>query len=272
MTAPRVSVVVPTFGRPEFLAEALTSVARQTMGDLECIVVDDGSPGPVSLPFADGRFRLVRHEQNLGIAAARNTGLSAATGEYVAFLDDDDLWTERRLELALADVRPGVIAVCAAGRVGSDRVDVAQVVEPSSCTVMDRNPPSMGSTLLLRSECLPFDPRYRACEDLDWWVRMSRTSRVSAGSGVGWLWRRHSNVRAGHGAQARIDGSLLLLADHADFFGERPRALAYRWIRIGWLSRGVGDNAGARRAALRAVRASPVPRTVARAARLLVGR
>ena len=272
MTAPRVSVIVPTFDRPEFLAEALTTVATQTMADLECIVVDDCSADPVSLPFADGRFRLVRHQQNLGIAAARNTGLAAATGEYVAFLDDDDLWTERRLALGLADARPGVVAVCAAGRVGSDRVDVAQVVEPFSRTVMDRNPPSMGSTLLLRGECLPFDPRFRACEDLDWWVRMSQTSTVSAGIEVGWLWRRHSNLRAGHGAQARIDGSLLLLAVHAAFFHARPRALAYRWIRIGWLSRGLGDYAGARRAARRAVRASSSPRTVARAARLLVGR
>jgi glycosyltransferase involved in cell wall biosynthesis len=272
VSAPRVSVIVPTFGRPQFLAEALATVAAQTMPDLECIVIDDGSTDPVSLPFVDDRFRVVRHEQNLGVAAARNTGLAAATGEHVAFLDDDDLWTECHLECALRLVHPGVIAVSAAGRVGSDRVDVVRVAEPFSHTVMDRNPPSMGSTLVIRDECLPFDPRFRSCEDLDWWVRMSRSSTVAVGARVGWLWRQHSEPRVGHGARARIEGSMLLLSDHAAFFDARPRALAYRWIRIAWLSRDLGDVAAARRAARQAVRSDPAPRTIARAARLLVGR
>ncbi len=272
MTPPRWSVIVPTFGRPQFLSEALRSIAAQTVADFECIVVDDGADEPVVLPFVDHRFRVVRHEQNRGVAAARNSGLAAATGEYVAFLDDDDLWTERRLDIALRTVGPGVIAVCAGGHVGADHVDVPRVIEPFALTVMDRNPPHLGSTAVVRNECLPFDERFRACEDLDWWIRMSRSSTVSVSPQVGWLFRRHAGERAGYGARQRIDGSMQLLAEHAEFFATRPRAAAYRWIRIGWLSHGVGDSAGVRRAARRAVRAHPVPRTTARVARLLIGR
>jgi glycosyltransferase involved in cell wall biosynthesis len=272
MTAPRCSVIVPTFGRPAFLAEALRSVAAQTMADLECIVVDDGTPEPLSLPFSDERFHVLRHPQNLGPAAARNSGLAAATGTYVAFLDDDDLWTERRLELGLERARPGVVAVCAGGRVGSDRVDVPIIVEPFGLTVMDRNPPHLGATAVLRSGCLPFDQRFRTCEDLDWWLRMSRTSGVSVDPEVGWLWRAHEGRRAGYGARERIEGSRQLLEEHAAFFESRPQALAYRWVRIGWLSRSLGDTSGARAAAWRAIRAHPAPRTLARAARLVSGR
>ncbi|GEM_PF-3324321 len=108
--APRVSVVVPLYNGARWIEETLTSIADQTVPDLEVIVVDDGSDD-------DGRERARAHavsprvleQSHLGVAVARNRGLAEARGEFVAFLDQDDLWHPTHVERALAwlDDHPG---------------------------------------------------------------------------------------------------------------------------------------------------------------------
>lgn len=90
---PMVSVIVPTFNRPQLLRVALESLSRQQYQDFEVIVVNDGTT-PVDSVIAEmnqqGRITLVNHDRNRGLAASRNTGLRVAQGTYVAYLDDDD--------------------------------------------------------------------------------------------------------------------------------------------------------------------------------------
>jgi len=92
---PLVSIIVPTRDRPELLEEALQSIARQTFSDWEAIVVDDGSFPAVDAPRLHRRFgarvRVLQHARSRGGAAAKNTGIDAAKGRLLAFLDDDDL-------------------------------------------------------------------------------------------------------------------------------------------------------------------------------------
>lgn len=96
-----VTVVVPTYNRPGFLSEALESVRRQTLRPAEIIVVDDGSTVPLGdLPGA----RVIR-QANAGPSVARNTGIAAARTEWIALLDDDDLWEPEKLELQWEAVR-----------------------------------------------------------------------------------------------------------------------------------------------------------------------
>jgi glycosyltransferase involved in cell wall biosynthesis len=87
------SIVLPTCDREHMLRRAVASVLRQTLTSFELIVVDDG-PGRSDLRWlselSDQRIRLIRNPRPMGVAAARNVGIEAATGEYVAFLDDDD--------------------------------------------------------------------------------------------------------------------------------------------------------------------------------------
>lgn len=95
-----VSVVVPTYERVASVRASLDSVLRQTMPDLEVIVVDDASTdGTADLVRAipDERVRLIVHETNRGGNAARQTGIDAARGRWVAFLDSDDIWLETKL-------------------------------------------------------------------------------------------------------------------------------------------------------------------------------
>ena len=94
MPQPLVSVIIPTYNRSAFLRSALDSVLRQTLDELELIVIDDGSRDdtPALLDsLADRRVEVTTHTLNRGIAEARNSGLLAARGKYVAWLDSDDV-------------------------------------------------------------------------------------------------------------------------------------------------------------------------------------
>ena len=120
---PTVTVVVPTYNRAHLLGRALASVQAQTFDDWECVVVDDGSqddPGEIVRRLDDPRFRIIRHDRNRGASAARNTGIDAARGEYVGFLDSDDEWMPEKLEKQLAVFRDdpeGKIGAVVCGRI-----------------------------------------------------------------------------------------------------------------------------------------------------------
>ncbi len=99
---PRISVVVPAYNAGSFLAEAIDSALEQTRPPEQVVVVDDGSTDDTAA--IAGRYGapvLVHHQPNRGIGAARNAGVALATGDHLAFLDADDLWQPRKLELQL---------------------------------------------------------------------------------------------------------------------------------------------------------------------------
>ena len=92
---PLVTVIIPTYNRARLLGRAIDSVLAQAFTDFELIIADDGSADntrQLVLGYADQRIRYLRHERNQGANAARNTGVMAAGGKYVAFLDSDDEW------------------------------------------------------------------------------------------------------------------------------------------------------------------------------------
>src|SRR5688572_15976770 len=96
-----VSVVIPAYNRENFIKAAVESVQAQDIDDIEIIVVDDCSKDKtvsVVEKMTDPRIRLIKHEQNKGEAGARNTGVRAAQGKYVAYLDSDDTWLPGKLK------------------------------------------------------------------------------------------------------------------------------------------------------------------------------
>ncbi|MFN3919405.1 MAG: glycosyltransferase family 2 protein [Methylohalobius sp.] len=109
MTLPLVSVVLPTHNRRELLAEAIASLEQQSYsGPIEILIADDASSPPVtpsSLPACRLPIRIVRHSTPKGGAAAKNLGIRAARGEYLVFLDDDDLLAPGYVEDALTSLR-----------------------------------------------------------------------------------------------------------------------------------------------------------------------
>ncbi|MHB8754243.1 MAG: glycosyltransferase family 2 protein [Candidatus Acidiferrales bacterium] len=112
----QVSVVIPTFNRSPILGEAFQSVLAQDFQDFEVIIVDDGSTdntAEVVASFTDPRVKYVKKDHNAGCAAAYNTGVRAAEGNYVSILDSDDLWKPDKLEreVRFLDTHPEVQAV-----------------------------------------------------------------------------------------------------------------------------------------------------------------
>jgi len=109
---PMISVIIPFYNRELYLAEAVESVLNQTYTNTELILVDDGSTDKSAL-IARSYPVKYHYQTNMGIGAARNTGISLATGDFFAFLDSDDIWTRDKLakQMAAFEANPNLEAV-----------------------------------------------------------------------------------------------------------------------------------------------------------------
>jgi glycosyltransferase involved in cell wall biosynthesis len=193
---PHVSVVLPTYRRPEFLQRAVTSVIEQTLQTWELLIVDDNDPGSaerheteavVARYATDHRIRYLRHDRNRGGGAARNTGIQEASAPFVAFLDDDDEWDATKLErqldcigqdsddVALVYCRVRVVTV-ATGRA------VLTPTDGRSHSVTDllrRNTIGTTSCVLCRRSALLdvglFDESLPARQDQDLYLRLAQS-------------------------------------------------------------------------------------------------
>lgn len=99
---PLVTIIIPTYNRGSTINSAIATAAEQTYENIEIVVVDDGSDEPIDPNSIKKEYKplvsLYVHSENMGASAARNTGLKAASGEYIAFLDDDDRWDQEKIE------------------------------------------------------------------------------------------------------------------------------------------------------------------------------
>jgi glycosyltransferase involved in cell wall biosynthesis len=132
MTRPFFTVVIPVYNRAAALAVALRSVLDQTFQDFEIVVVDDGStddPGKVVESLREPRILFLRQE-NAGGATARNTGIDAATGQFIAFLDSDDMFLPHHLQ-AMHDLLKGTSNTVGYARVLVDRGDGCMILKPN---------------------------------------------------------------------------------------------------------------------------------------------
>ncbi|MEO8325327.1 MAG: glycosyltransferase family 2 protein, partial [Nitrospirota bacterium] len=162
---PRVSVIIPTYRRPDFLRRAIGSVLTQTFEDFELLIVDDASPdntGQVVKGIADERIRYCRNEINKGGAASRNRGIKEAQSPYIAFLDDDDEWLPQKLALQveLLDQSPPKVGGIYTGyeRILRNTGESLGITLPTkrgdlSYELLLSNPLAGTSGLLLRKEC-----------------------------------------------------------------------------------------------------------------------
>ncbi len=194
--APRVSVVIPTYNRPVFLQQAIESVLGQTFGDFEILVIDDGSTSEtrsVVEILNDPRIRYVRQE-NAGRSAARNRGLALARGEYVAFLDDDDLYLSEKLtvEVAFLDAHPEIGLMAGGAQIIATDGTFLRTWEPWRDQPQLTLPtclytcPVLTCSVLFRRRWLEaldpwFDPRMDRAEDTDFWIRL-----LAAGCPMAW--------------------------------------------------------------------------------------
>ena len=234
---PTVSVVIPTYNRARFLAAAVASVRAQTYPCTEVIIVDDGSTDNTADVVASlgERIRYIR-QANAGPAAARNRGISEATGELVAFLDTDDRWlpekTARQVAILL---REPSVALVSADMAIEDDAGTVQVASNFECrglhalfSSLDGKPVSDSPSLLLKVNFINtstvmarrdvlqamngFDTRLRYGEDLELWLRIAARHGIACETSVQEIRVEHaSNVTksiesmlAGYVAMAQV--------------------------------------------------------------------
>jgi glycosyltransferase involved in cell wall biosynthesis len=160
------------------------SVLAQRHVDLEVILIDDGSSTPLVVPD-DPRLRAIRHASPRGVSAARNSGIAAANGEWIAFCDDDDVWAPDKLAAQLS----------AATAIGASWVYAGEVAVDERLRILGGRPPlapeqvlallprfnavpGSASSVMVRADLLAhvgdFDPALRRTEDWDMWLRLAR--------------------------------------------------------------------------------------------------
>lgn len=189
---PFVSVVVPTANRPQLLAEALASIRRLEGPDvcMETIVVDN-RPTPLTERIARDFGAVYLRELRPGPAAARNAGVAAARGEFVAFLDDDDLWTPEHVRPHLAELLGNPHLDAAVGQYVStdtERIPISDPSPPNERKQSDmfsfflKYMPQIGATVIRRSAFARigyFNESLRYGEDWDWHLRIALYGHVS---------------------------------------------------------------------------------------------
>ena len=217
-----VTVVVTTYNHAHYLHEALESVFRQVRVPDEVIVVDDGSTdNPEEVTALYPRVRLIR-QKNQGLSAARNTGLFAARGTYVLFLDADDRLTPIALATHLDRFarHPGCAFVYAAHRIfgavpgGAEDIRLHEAGRDAYARFLEANQVGMHATVLYRRTILAaiggYDRSLKACEDYDVYLRLTREHQVAYGPEIVAEYRYHGSNMSGDLALMLRSGEAVL--------------------------------------------------------------
>jgi glycosyltransferase involved in cell wall biosynthesis len=223
----KVSVVIPTYNHGRYVLQTLKSVFAQTFRDREIIVVNDGSPDDTAARLEplvkDGRIRYVE-QANMGQGAARNRGLQESRGEYIAFLDDDDLWPPDKLawQVQFLDAQPDTVLVYG-DHVRLDENGLSSH-EPSHApsgrvysAFRHRNWIHSPGQTLIRARALHavggFDARIWGSDDWEMYLRLSRRGAFQHVPWVALHYRVH-DANASHHATRHAQNHLAVVRRH----------------------------------------------------------
>ncbi|MEB3830753.1 glycosyltransferase family 2 protein [Phormidium sp. CCY1219] len=195
-----VSVIIPVYNVEQYIADTVRSVLAQTYSNFEVLIVDDGSPDRsveiCETEFDDPRIRIIRQE-NRGLAGARNTGIRHANGEYLAFLDSDDLWRPEKLAKHVDHLNnspPVGVSFCPSALMDEEGQLLGKYLMPQLThidipSLLRGSPMGNGSTPVIRREVFAeirfsenrygtvenfyFDESFRQSEDIECWLRIA---------------------------------------------------------------------------------------------------
>ena len=235
---PLVSVIIPTFNRANFITRAVTNVLKQSYHNIEVIVVDDASTDLTSAvvqDIDDPRVNYLCLEKNSGPSAARNRGVNFAQGQFIAFLDSDDEWDSKKIELQLAAINEqtdpyNVVCYTQATVVGNDSTYLLPTRgiskdESVGDYVLCGNDGLIQTSSVMLSHKLalayPFPIDQKIFEDWDLFLRLDN-------NGVKWLyldqplisWR--NDTREDRLTSSQHDGSVWL-DEHKHYLSEKAR-------------------------------------------------
>lgn len=271
--APTVSIIIPAYNRAHTLARAMRSVQAQTYTDWECLVVDDASTDGtkvVACAFADARIRYLRHAFNKGVGAARNTGIRAARGRYLAFLDSDDEWLPEKLERQIAVFEASDLSEL--GLVVSGE----KVITPNgeseiapfsrgwaSEDFLTGNVSLIHTWLMKRDVCSGvglFDESMRRMQDMDYVVRITRRYMVDFVPELLAIVHKEEDTDLRESiadSEGSVSGRARFLEKHGEALARHPGRFARHVLAVAQGYYQLGDMAKARRSIRRAVMQAP---------------
>lgn len=186
-----VSIVIPCFNSQDTLLSTLDSVAKQTYKDYEVIIIDDGSTDNTKTlvkEFFENKDIIYHYiyQENSGVASARNKGIKSAIGEYIAFLDADDMWHPQKLEILLSIMKKYNLNVLGHNyslkkifdTVFNSTIPQERLIKKSFWKLLLKNFAVTPSIIIKRENCLLFDEKMRYTEDHELWLRMSLVNAV----------------------------------------------------------------------------------------------
>jgi glycosyltransferase involved in cell wall biosynthesis len=248
----RTTVVVPAFNRADFLAETLESALAQTVPPLEIIVVDDASTDGTADVASRFPVTLIEHEKNRGNSDARNTGISQARGEFVAFLDSDDLWAPEHLEYtydllkSYPDADLAFTGTKSFGERSAVRPEVIEPFSPRNCywDLIAGCFVPIQSVVVRRAvfeSTGMFESGRRIVEDYEWFLRLSRRSLFVSSDIVTAEYRIHPG-QLSKSTRSMIFGDWELLLNERSLLAQGPHA-ALDLVRFDEItSRRVGED------------------------------
>lgn len=251
--SPSLSVIITSFNRRLFLESAINSVLSQSFINFELLILDNSSTDGSSEYLAnldDERIRVHVHDP-MGISSQRNLGLELARAEFVAFLDDDDVWHPCKLEnqFSKISVNPDVALVYTGYRFYSDDGKNWGEHSPVLSTepfiqLLSTKDPFCGSASnpLMRKSCIQkvggFDENVKTGEDWEMYLRLSKHYRFECVAEVLLDIRQHNGARLGDKVDAALETDLLVVNKHFSSMPKSLRALyfqkiAFKMIRLG---------------------------------------
>ncbi len=208
---PVVSVIIPTFNRPSELKKAIGSLVSQIYNKLEVIVVNDGGDDVENIVLSfrqDLNIKYLRHSKVKGVAAARNTGINASTGKYIAYLDDDDVYYSNHLSVLVEALESSGYSVAY-----TDSYKISHNIGAEQDVLAEKSVPysnDFDSEQLLVSNYIPtlnichranvlkdsglFDESLKYHEDWDLWIRLSFKYRFLHIPAITAAWKKHANI------------------------------------------------------------------------------
>ncbi len=190
---PKVSVIIPVYGHAGYILDSLDSVFAQSYTDFEVIVINDGSPDAsdsiLEHYISSGRIKYACQE-NKGVAAARNHGLALASGDFIAFLDDDDIWPNNKLEVQVDHIENCDAILLGGSSHGFFGIENADEVssDPNEFKILNTIDFFLGNhftspgQVIIRKSALDaiggYDEAIWGVDDLDLWMRLSRIGEI----------------------------------------------------------------------------------------------
>lgn len=245
---PDVSVIIPTYNRANLVGRSIQSVLSQTYRDFEVIIVDDASKDnteDIIKSFFDKRIRYIRHKENKGGSAARNTGIRLAKGEFLAFLDSDDEWLPEKLEkqIEVFQKTSSDVGVVYTGYywIGNN---TKTYTPPDRITQKDGNIQAAllkenfvtTSAALVKKECFEklglFDERFPALQDWELFIRFSKYYCFKCiDEPLAILYYQSASISGNQ--NVRTEAMKLIIEKHLKDFKKFNETLAKHYVSIG---------------------------------------